>query len=66
MSRSLRALANGEKVDLIRFRRNDFWQEMADEFNNVAIYVEKLKNQAADAGKSPRNDSREKEVVSAR
>jgi len=44
---SMRDLAAGKDVDLIRFRGGDFWQEMADEFNDVAIYVEKLKRQAA-------------------
>jgi hypothetical protein len=46
LRRSMRALAAGEEVELIRFRGNDFWQKMADEFNDVAIYVEKLKRQA--------------------
>ena len=52
--RSMRALADGETVDPIRFRKGDFWQEMADEFNNVASYVESLKRQAAEASKQPR------------
>jgi hypothetical protein len=46
LRRSMRALARGEEVELIRFRNNDFWQKMADEFNDVAVYVEKLKRQA--------------------
>jgi hypothetical protein len=46
LRRAMRELAAGKDVDLIRFRGGDFWQEMADEFNDVAIYVEKLKQQA--------------------
>lgn len=43
---SMRGLASGETVDLIRFRKGDFWHDLAEEFNDVAIYVERLKRQA--------------------
>jgi hypothetical protein len=54
--RAMRELASGKEVDLIRFRGSDFWQEMADEFNAVAIYVEKLKRQAG-VSEKPRAES---------
>ena len=46
MRRSLRALGQGEYTAPINFRKGDFWPEMADEFNAVAAYVERLKQQA--------------------
>ena len=49
MRRSLRALAAGEYVQPIKFRDGDFWHELADEFNALAAYVEKLKAEAARA-----------------
>ena len=36
LRRSMRALARGEHVEPIKFRKGDFWQEFADEFNAVA------------------------------
>jgi hypothetical protein len=36
---SMRALARGEQVELIEFRRGDFWKEFADEFNAVVARV---------------------------
>jgi hypothetical protein len=50
MRRSLRALAAGEYVAPIRFRKNDFGLELADEFNAVAARVESLKRQIAVLG----------------
>jgi hypothetical protein len=47
MRRSLRALAAGEYVAPIQFRKNDFGLELAGEFNAVAAYVEGLKRQLA-------------------
>ena len=37
---AMRRLANGERVEPIRFRKGDFWQEFADEFNAVAALVQ--------------------------
>lgn len=37
---AMRRLANGESVEPIRFRKGDFWQEFADEFNAVAALVQ--------------------------
>jgi len=50
MRRSLRALAAGEYVAPIEFRKGDFRLELADEFNAVAAYVESLKQQIAVPG----------------
>ncbi len=33
--RTLTALVNGEKVAPVKFRENDFWRELADEFNQA-------------------------------
>jgi hypothetical protein len=46
LRRSLAALAKGQHVDPVQFRENDYWREMADEFNAVAAYVDELKRQA--------------------
>lgn len=45
LRRSLRALAAGEYVEPVAFREGDFWHDMAAEFNAVAAYVAKLKQQ---------------------
>ncbi len=63
MRRSMRRLAAGETVDLIRFRDNDFWQGMADEFNAIAIYVESLKRQAGNGSTKGRPETRELEAT---
>jgi hypothetical protein len=44
---SMRALARGEHVEPIRFRRGDFWQDLADEFNAVLARVERQASAAA-------------------
>jgi len=38
----MRALARGERVPPIRFRKGDFWQEFAKEFNAVAARLNLL------------------------
>ena len=40
LRRSMRALARGEHVEPIHFRKGDFWQEFAEEFNAVAARVQ--------------------------
>ena len=40
LRRSMRALARGEHVQPIHFRKGDFWQEFAEEFNAVAALVQ--------------------------
>jgi hypothetical protein len=40
LRRSMRALARGEHVDPIEFRDTDFWQDFADEFNQLLVRVQ--------------------------
>lgn len=40
LRRSMRALAQGEHVEPILFRDEDFWQEFADEFNALAARIQ--------------------------
>ncbi|NQU21286.1 MAG: hypothetical protein HQ567_08390 [Candidatus Nealsonbacteria bacterium] len=40
LRRSMRALAQGEHVEPILFRDEDFWQEFAEEFNTLAARVQ--------------------------
>ena len=39
LRREMRALADGQKIRPVHFRKGDFWQECADEFNKVAQRV---------------------------
>ena len=43
LRRSMRDLAAGLPVEPLRFRRDDFWREFADEFNAVAAQVQRRK-----------------------
>ena len=43
---SIRDLAQGENVDELKFRDNDFWRELSDDFNRVAKRVHGPKTQA--------------------
>jgi hypothetical protein len=49
LRRCMRQLARGEHVEPIRFRRGDFWQDLADEFNAVAA---RLQDSAARSDKA--------------
>ena len=40
LRRSMRALAQGERVQPIHFRQGDFWQDFADEFNTLAARLQ--------------------------
>ena len=40
LRRSMRALADGEEVAHLKFRDNDFWHEIASDFNRLAARVE--------------------------
>ena len=44
LRRSVRALAAGEYVAPVQFRHKDFWQPLAEEFNQLASEVERLKS----------------------
>lgn len=43
---SIRNLANGERVEELKFRDNDFWFELSDDFNVVARRVQGSEVQA--------------------
>lgn len=43
---SIRNLASGEKVEELKFRDNDFWYELSDDFNVVARRVQSSEVQA--------------------
>lgn len=47
LRRSMLRLAQGETVEPITFRENDFWRELAAEFNVVAAELQKHRQQAA-------------------
>jgi len=40
LRRSMRALAQGEHVEPIEFRNDDFWHELAEEFNTLLAKVQ--------------------------
>ena len=67
LRRSLRELARGEKVEPIRFREGDFWQEIAEEFNAVAARFERVSSgnppTAATSETDPEEADRDHEPV---
>jgi len=44
LRRSMTRLANGEVVERIEFRENDFWQGFATDFNRLAARVQQLES----------------------
>lgn len=51
MRGSMRQLARGERVQPLQFREGDFWHDVAEEFNAMADYVQRLRDaQAAQDG----------------
>ena len=47
LRRTIRAAANGEQVEPIRFRDGDYWQDIAEDFSKmVAIYQAKVAEQS--------------------
>lgn len=48
LRRSMRALAAGEHVQPVVFRDGDFWHDVAAEFNDVAAYIDELKQEKTD------------------
>lgn len=61
MRRSMRALARGEHVAPIRFRKGDFWTDFAEEFNTV---IARVQNETQ-APQPPREEEPEEEPVQA-
>jgi hypothetical protein len=58
LRRNMRALAKGEKVARLEFRKDDFWYEFAEEFNAVATEVEELRRERHDEDSGGAADSR--------
>ena len=52
LRKEMRHLTAGESVEPIEFRDEDFWGEMADEYNLLREEVVKLRNELASAQKS--------------
>ncbi|MBI3839635.1 MAG: hypothetical protein HY288_17070 [Planctomycetia bacterium] len=57
---SIRALTAGERVEPLKFRDRDFWREVADEFNLLAVHVEQLKRQVAMASTAPKPETKDR------
>jgi len=47
LRQAMRQLAEGQTVAPLRFRENDFWREMADEFNSIAAQLQASRQGAA-------------------
>lgn len=61
LRRSMRALARGEHVAPIEFRDGDFWQDFAEEFNQVVVRVQGAESVPADEVQTA--DDKEEEVA---
>lgn len=61
LRRSMRALARGEHVAPIEFRDGDFWQDFAEEFNQVVVRVQGAESVRADEAQTA--DDEEEEVA---
>lgn len=49
LHRTIRAAANGEQVEPIRFRDGDYWQDIAEDFSAmVSYYQNKVKEESAE------------------
>jgi hypothetical protein len=56
LRRTMRDLSQGERVEPVVLRRNDFWRDFADEFNAVVLRVRKLEADLAAARGEPNRD----------
>lgn len=61
LRRSMRALARGEHVTPIEFRDGDFWQDFAEEFNQVVVRVQGAESVPSDEAQTA--DDKEEEVA---
>ncbi len=53
LRRAMKKAANGEKVELVRFRDGDFWFDFAEDFNQVVTRIEQLEQQLG-GGEEPK------------
>jgi hypothetical protein len=65
LRRMMHQLASGQQVSNLKFRDHDYWQDLADDFNQIATAltaarrrVAELEQQLADVGQPVANDSR--------
>jgi methyl-accepting chemotaxis protein len=49
LRRAMRDLGQGERVEPVVLRRNDFWRDFSDEFNSVVLRMRKLEADLAAA-----------------
>ncbi|MDP6060608.1 MAG: hypothetical protein QGH33_17015 [Pirellulaceae bacterium] len=49
LRRGMRELAEGRDVSQIKFRENDFWQDLATDFNQVVERVQEAESRSANA-----------------
>jgi hypothetical protein len=49
LRRAMRDLGQGERVEPVVLRRNDFWRDFSDEFNSVVLRIRKLEADLAAA-----------------
>jgi hypothetical protein len=52
LRRSMHELAQGMPVAMVRFRKGDFWQEMASDFNTIAARTEQVCDDPAHADRA--------------
>lgn len=68
--KGMRALARGEHVAPLRFRKGDFWHELAEEFNAVASLVQSDDREHAAAtspeGELPESDAEDDLIIAGR
>lgn len=48
LRRVLRELADGERIPPIQFRDNDYWHDLAEEFNRVSAALEEARGRVAE------------------
>ena len=48
LRRMMTLLANGQEVPTLKFRDNDYWQDLAEEFNRIAENLNESRNRIAE------------------
>jgi hypothetical protein len=64
--RAMRDLAQGKAVEAIQFRKGDFWQEFARDFNVVAARLQQLEMGSGNASEEPSDYSELAEAIGSR
>ena len=49
MRQALKKVADGEDVPPVKFRHNDYWQPLADDFNRIAAELKSLRASSSEA-----------------